>query len=113
MQRNFRLTRSEDFERVRRSGRSFSHPMMVLVARPSELEHIRVGVVAGRAVGNAIARNRAKRRLREAVRAVQNTVQPGWDIILIARLPLLASASIQVMDALKTLLRRAGMVPAA
>jgi ribonuclease P protein component len=84
--------------------------MLVLVARPNEGPHTRVGVVAGRAVGNAVARNRAKRRLREAVRMIQSTLQPGWDLILIARLPLVSAAHDDVIDALRTLLRRAGLV---
>lgn len=110
MQRKFRLTRPDDFERVRQSGRSFPHRMMVLVARPNEQKQTRVGVVAGRAVGNAVTRNRAKRVLRAAMRVVHGSVQPGWDVILIARAPLPSSAHIEVVEALQTLLRRAGLV---
>jgi ribonuclease P protein component len=84
--------------------------MLVLVARPNEGPHTRVGFVAGRGVGNAVARNRAKRRLREAMRVIQSAVQPGWDLILIARLPLVSAAHDDVIDALRTLLRRAGLV---
>jgi ribonuclease P protein component len=110
VQRKYRLTRAEDFEKVRRSGRSFPHRMMVLVAHPNEKRQIRVGVVAGRAVGNAVTRNRAKRVLRAAVRVVGGSVQPGWDLILIARAPLLSSAHAEVVEALRTLLSRAGLV---
>jgi ribonuclease P protein component len=113
VQRHFRLTRSEDFEKVRHSGRSFPHRMMVLVAQPNELQRTRVGVVAGRAVGNAVARNRAKRVVRAAVRAFHGSVQPGWDLILIARAPLIACAHVDVVEALRMLLRRAGLVLAA
>ncbi len=110
MQRNFRLTRSDDFESARRSGRSYSHRMLVLVARANEQPHTRVGVVAGRAVGNAVKRNRAKRVLRAAVRALQGSLRPGWDLVLIARAPLLSSAQAEVIEALRTLLRRSGVV---
>lgn len=84
--------------------------MMVLAARPNELERTRVGLIAGRAVGNAVTRNRAKRKLREAVRAMQPSVPPGWDVVLIARTPLLSSGHEEVIEALRTLLRRAGLV---
>jgi ribonuclease P protein component len=83
---------------------------MVLVARPNEQKQTRVGVVAGRTVGNAVTRNRAKRVLRAAVGVMQGSVQPGWDLILIARAPLLSSRHIEVIEALRTLLRRAGLV---
>jgi ribonuclease P protein component len=83
---------------------------MVLVARASELDHIRVGVVAGRAVGNAVKRNRAKRVLRAAMRRMQGAVRSGWDVVLIARAPLLTAESAEVTETLGELLRRAGLV---
>lgn len=110
MQRKFRLTRSDDFLAARRSGRSYPHRFMVLVARASELDHTRVGVVAGRAVGNAVKRNRAKRVLRAAMRSMHGSLRSGWDLVLIARAPLLTAESSEVTEALGALLRRAGLV---
>lgn len=111
MQRKFRLTRSEDFKRVRRNGKSYAHPLLVLVAQASESSHIRVGVAAGQTTGNAVHRNRAKRLLREAIRPLLPTLASGWDLILIAR-PALASATLEeTRAALLTLLRRARIIP--
>lgn len=110
MQSKYRLTRSEDFKRVRQSGRSYAHPLMVLVARTSETDHLRVGVTAGKASGSAVHRNRAKRMLREAIRPRLPELKPGWDLILIAR-PALVSASLdETRAALITLLHRAGIL---
>ena len=68
MQSKFRLTRSEDFKRVRRIGKSYAHPLVVLVVQASETStHVRVGVAAGKTTGTAVHRNRAKRLLREAI----------------------------------------------
>jgi ribonuclease P protein component len=69
----------------------------------------RVGVVAGRSVGKAVARNRAKRLLREAVRAHQTELPAGWDLILIARAPLAKAKLPEARAAVGQLLRRAGM----
>ena len=45
----------------------------------------RVGYTASKKIGNAVARNRAKRRLRAAVRELRLLAQPGWDYVLVAR----------------------------
>ena len=110
MQRNFRLTRSEDFKRVRRSGKSYAHPLLVLIVQAANEGQLRVGVTASRTVGTAVKRNRAKRLLREAVRTVLPTLPSGRDILLVARPPLLSCNMFEVRDALLTLLRRAGLV---
>ena len=125
MQRKFRLTRSEDFKRVRRSGKSYAHPLVVLIAqahdqRSSPVDQrstlqsgsvdqprVKVGVAAGRTVGTAVVRNRAKRLLREAMRPLIPNIASGFDLILIAR-PGLVSASLDdARRALLTLLQRA------
>ena len=110
MQRKFRLTRSTDFKRVRRTGKSFAHPFVVLVVHASEAPRARVGVTAGRSVGGAVQRNRAKRLLREAMRPLLPDLLPNWDLILIARPPLLAVSLQEIRRALISLLRRAQLV---
>jgi ribonuclease P protein component len=112
VQRKFRLTRSEDFKRVRHNGKAYAHPLAVLVAQPGEGPQTRVGVAAGKASGTAVHRNRAKRILREAIRPLLPILAPHWDLILIAR-PALSGASLeQTRRALQTLLQRAKLIPA-
>lgn len=112
MQRKFRLTRSIDFKRVRRTGKSYAHPLVVLVVHTSEAPRVRVGVTAGRSVGGAIQRNRSKRLLREAMRPLLPTLSPGWDLVLIARPALLLASFPEIRQALTELLRRAQLLPA-
>ena len=116
MQRKFRLARSEDFKRVRRSGKSYAHPLVVLIVQthdqrsnPMDQPRVRtrVGVAAGRTVGTAVYRNRAKRLLREAMRTLIPDIASGLDLILIAR-PGLVSATLEdTRQALLNLLQRA------
>ena len=107
MQRKFRLTRSEDFKRVRRSGKSYAHPLVVLIVQAHEQPRVKVGVAAGRTVGTAIHRNRAKRLLREVMRPLLPQIAPNQDLILIAR-PGLATATLEeTRRALLNLLGRA------
>lgn len=106
MQRKFRLTRSEDFKRVRRSGKSYAHPLVVLIVQSNNQPRVKIGVAAGRTVGTAVYRNRAKRLLREAMRTLIPNIASGLDLILIAR-PGLVSATLEdTRRALLNLLQR-------
>ncbi len=110
MKRSFRLTRSTDFKRVRRSGKSYAHPLVVLYALKSDQTGVRVGVSAGLAVGNAVKRNRARRLLRAAMNELLPFTASGSDLLLIARSPLPESDLQQTRSALCNLLTRAGLL---
>lgn len=112
MNRRYRLTSSDDFKRVRRTGKSYAHPLAVLIACRSELALSRLGVTAGKGLGSAVARNRAKRRLREAARPYLPGIVPGWDLVLIARPALAAADWTTVCDAVGGLLARAHLIEA-
>ena len=110
MQRKFRLTRSTDFKRVRRFGKSYAHPLVVLITQTSDQPRPRVGVAAGRTVGNAVRRNRAKRLLRAAMQRILPDLAAGSDLLLIARPPLTTSTLEETGAALRTLLKRANLL---
>jgi ribonuclease P protein component len=86
-----RLTRSGDFDRVFREGRSFATRHLVLHAFPrpgaeaTEEAPPRLGISVGRRVGGAVERNRVKRLLREAFAAVAPGLPPSHDFVLVAR----------------------------
>lgn len=109
MNRKYRLTSSTDFKRVRRTGKSYAHPLAILVVSPNDLTISRFGVTAGRVLGNAVRRNRAKRRLREALRRFMPRIASGQDIVLIARPALNEAKWSDVLNALATLLEHAGL----
>jgi len=110
VQREFRLTRSEDFKRVRRDGKSYAHPLVVLIVQKSDQPRVRVGVAAGKTVGTAVVRNRSKRLLREVMRTLIPNIASGLDLILIAR-PKLAFATLEeTQRAMQNLLQRAQII---
>lgn len=104
-----RLRRTNDVRRVYDKGRSWAHPLLVLIIRPNGLDFSRVGVTASRRVGGAVARNRAKRLLREAARCLYPQFGPGRDVMLVARVNILKAREPQVEVALASLLKRAGL----
>jgi len=110
VQRQFRLTRSTDFKRVRRDGKSTAHPLIVLIALENQLSTTKVGVAAGKSVGNAVKRNRAKRLIRAAARELYPQIASGYDVVIIARAPIIQVKMPQVRTALQELLRRANLL---
>jgi ribonuclease P protein component len=102
------LTKSEQYALVYNKGSSWTSDLVVMKALPNGLAFSRYGFSVGRRVGGAVVRNRVKRRLREILRRLP--LEPGWDIIFIAR-PHVASADFAALKkAIHGLLSRAGLL---
>lgn len=81
-----RLKQRREFQRVAGKGLRAARPGLVLQALPAPGQPLRVGFTATKKLGNAVARNRAKRRLREAARLMLGAGQvEGFDLVLICR----------------------------
>jgi ribonuclease P protein component len=81
-----RLSRSAEFERVYRQGRSTANRHLVLYSFPNESTELpRLGLSVSRKVGGAVERNRVKRLLREAFARARDGLSPGQDLVVVAR----------------------------
>jgi len=80
--RTLRLVQKRDFERVYRQGARLTSPHFLVVARPNGLECSRFGISVKARLGNAVVRNRIKRRVREILRRVHARVPAGWDVVV-------------------------------
>ncbi len=102
------LNKTRQFDIVYNGGKSWAGKEIVLRALPNELGASRFGFVVSCRLGKAVVRNRVKRRLREIVRQIH--VQPGWDIILIARVPAIETNYKNLEKSVRKLLLRAGII---
>ena len=110
MKRTYRLRRPDQFQRVRREGRTLSSSLLLLNHAPSRRRQTRCGIVVSRHIGGAVQRNRAKRRVREAIRLVFAAIPRGYDLVFIIRSPSVAEVPFTLLQSTVTdLLRRAGL----
>ena len=79
------ICRNNDFRRIYARGKSYVSPLVVVYALKNRTKNVRVGITTSKKVGNAVQRNRSRRVIREAFRALALRVRPGFDLVLVAR----------------------------
>jgi len=108
--RSERLTRPADFDRVRSQGQAHGTSLCVVIVARNASGPARIGVAAGKRIGGAVQRNRARRLLREGVRPLYPSIAPGWDIVLLARHAILDVKSTRVTAQLEQVFRRLKLI---
>lgn len=102
------LTREAHYRAVFKEGKTWVSDLAIMKTMPNSLTLSRYGFAVSRRIGKAVTRNTVKRRLREIVRLTR--IQPGWDIVFIAR-PASASVRYATLEkAVRGLLSRAGLL---
>lgn len=109
--RDRRIRCSREFARLRQAGRRLAHGCLVAnwTPRPAELPS-RLGVITSRKVGNAVARSRARRLLRESFRRHQGDLALSVDMVLVARPSIAGKSFIAVEREFLSAIRKAGLL---
>jgi len=102
------LTKSVQYALVYKEGKSWVSSSMVMKALPNGLSLSRYGFSISKRVGNAVTRNRVKRLLREILRLTP--LEPGWDIIFIARPAAATTKYAELKKSVESLLSRAQLL---
>ena len=104
------ICENRDFRRLYARGKSLVTPVLVVYVSRNRTRNLRLGITTSKKIGNAVKRSRARRVIREALRAVAPEIRTGYDLILVARAktPFVKSTEIEV--ALREQLLKAGVL---
>lgn len=102
------IKRNNDFLRLYRRGKSAADLHVICYIAPNRLGKVRLGITTSKKIGNAVARNRARRVLRAAFREVLPQICGGYDIILVARTKTTFTKSTALTPILTAQLRKLG-----
>ena len=80
------LKKNHEFRRLYAKGNSAAAPTLVVYCRKTKRTSNRIGFTVSNKVGNAVTRNRIRRRLREIYRLHEPEFQTGYDIVIVARM---------------------------
>jgi ribonuclease P protein component len=80
-----RLAKRPEFEKVMDTGKKKRvGRLCIIFYLPNELGRKRLGIIASKKIGNAVARNRAKRKIRETFRQIKHRIEPALDIVIVS-----------------------------
>ena len=85
MKHTVSLKQNHEFRRLYGKGKSAVSPYFAVYCRRTGRPYSRLGITAGTKLGNAVKRNRVRRRIRELYRTNEDRLSPGYDIVVVAR----------------------------
>ena len=79
------IKKNSDFQLVYKTGKSFANKYLIMYVLKNDLDRNRLGISAGKKVGNSVVRHRIARLLRESFRLNDEKFHSGWDMVVVAR----------------------------
>ena len=80
-----RIKKTQQYNNVYQKGKKISSKCLIIFVLKNSLTVNRYGIVASKKVGNAVVRNKVKRRLKAIIREVNPKIGQGYDIVLVCR----------------------------
>jgi len=110
--RGRRITSRRIFQRVRKEGSSYrAHHLILGVLRdPEQVQTVQVGYISTRRLGNAVVRNRVRRRLRGILQRTGDRLKTGYYLVLVARTPAAMADSAALEKEWKWLIHQANLL---
>jgi ribonuclease P protein component len=105
-----RVRSRADYLKIQRSGRKMGGRYLIILSMDNDLPASRFGITVSRKTGNAVTRNRVKRRIRELQRLNRDSVVPGKDIVVVATRNASAATFEKMKMEYANLITRAGLV---
>lgn len=103
MQNTVILNQNKIFLALYKRGKAIVSPNIIIYVRKNRLGLNRFGITAGKKVGNAVCRNRAKRIIRQAYRETEELMPKGIDIVIVARSSIINAKSSDISQYIKTI----------
>lgn len=104
------LKENRDFRRLYRQSTSYVSPALVVYFKETHAGFSRLGITAGKKIGTAVLRNRAKRVVREAYRALYPKFNKTVDMVIVARKKSAFVKTDVVLAELEVLLKQAKLI---
>lgn len=103
------LKNRREISTVFADGRSYTNRLFILYKLPTEKTDSRIVFCVGRRSGTAVRRNRIRRRVKEAFFELAPSIQPGFDLVLIARGAVHQEKYMGIISSLKEILKKTGI----
>ena len=110
MNRTETLNRNGDFQRLYHRGKSYANPALVVYVQKNRVGICRAGITVSKKIGNAVTRNRCKRIIRAAYRAVLPRIEGNYDFVFVARARTKYKKSTELESTMLSLLQKAGAI---
>ena len=104
------LNQNKDFSRLYGRGKSNVNPALVSYAMKHRAGFCRIGITAGKKIGNAVTRNRAKRVIREAYREIAPKISGSYDFVFVARTRTAHKKSTEIRQIMESQLKSLGIL---